>query len=421
MLVFRTMNKKDFTNRKKEIKAHFEAGYNEIGTEKVRELITELFSEKEFVKITQINGWSFVDKSAKQIFETAYALVETDNKKEAEAIYQKLLNNDPDNYSILNNLSNIKKEFGDIEKAWELISKAYDLGADDEIISRNYDNLSSIIEDIRQEKDFFKSTLQGIERENDFVIGKLDCFLKNVQCETNFSDFRIPIPNWKFKVLMQTDSQKADSLRDQWLEKGYIKRTGDRGQYNEHVYKINPYIQKAIASVKRIKLPEQWIEGIEKINAEELSRIGYFEILDQVSKVKKKFKNIILRDINELFLKYLLENNKAVIVMSGSLVETLLIYFCEKRGIKNISYSRGNRNIKKKLYASDLGDLLSYFQEQKHLSDILVHMGNISRISRNFIHPGKELRDTEELNQAKTDLCFISAIEIIKFVCTRRN
>jgi hypothetical protein len=40
-------------------------------------------------------------------------------------------------------------------------------------------------------------------------------------------------------------------------------------------------------------------------------------------------------------------------------------------------------------------------------------MGNISRIYRNFVHPGKELREAESLNQAKADLCFVSTIEIL--------
>lgn len=415
------MKQKEFTDWKKEIKSHFEADYDDIANEKVRELITELFSEKDFANIATVYGWNFVEKKEKSFFETAYALVETGNKKEAEKVYQNLLKNEPDNSAILNNLSNIKKEFGQIEKAWELILKAYEIDPEDEIIERNYKNLADIIEDHRQEEEFFKASLPAIERENEFVLGKLDCYLKNVKSDPNFVDGEIPIPNWKFKVLMQTDAQKADSLKDQWLEKGYIKRTGERGKYNEHIYKINPYIKEAVKSVKKIELPNKWIEGIESINAVALSELGYFETITRVRRVKKKFNILFVRDINELFLNYLMKNNKAVIVLSGSLVETLLIYFCEKKNLKTISYSRRNRNIKKRLYDSDLGDLLSYFQEQKSLSDILVHMGNISRISRNFIHPGKELREAEELNQSKADLCFISALEIIKFVCTRTN
>ena len=39
-------------------------------------------------------------------------------------------------------------------------------------------------------------------------------------------------------------------------------------------------------------------------------------------------------------------------------------------------------------------------------------LSNLSRIYRNFIHPGKELK--EELNKAKSDLCFICVMEILR-------
>jgi hypothetical protein len=83
-----------------------------------------------------------------------------------------------------------------------------------------------------------------------------------------------------------------------------------------------------------------------------------------------------------------------------------------------ISYQREDKRITRKLYDSDLGDLLTFFEQQKMMEDITIHMGNISRIYRNFIHPGKELREKEELNQNKADLCFISTLEIIKAVCS---
>jgi hypothetical protein len=51
------------------------------------------------------------------------------------------------------------------------------------------------------------------------------------------------------------------------------------------------------------------------------------------------------------------------------------------------------------------------------VSDLFVHMGNIARISRNFIHPGKELREAEQLSQAKADMCVISALEVVRHIC----
>jgi hypothetical protein len=113
-----------------------------------------------------------------------------------------------------------------------------------------------------------------------------------------------------------------------------------------------------------------------------------------------------------------MKNNKTVVILSGSIVETLLIYNCEKKKIKDISYQRHNKTISKKLYESDLGDLLSYYENTRFLGDGVVHMGNISRIYRNFVHPGKELRDQETLDDTKANICFVSTLEILKRICT---
>ena len=215
----------------------------------------------------------------------------------------------------------------------------------------------------------------------------------------------------------ETDAQKADSLRDHWLERNYIRKTGLRGNYNEHIYQINPYLGNALRTVSFTKLPENWVHGITELDAERLTSLNYFDLVVRISKVRKKYRKILLRDLDELFLNYLMKNWKAVITLAGSIVETVLLYFCEKKNILEITYSRNQKQSTKKLYDADLGDLLSFFEQENMLSDILVNMGNISRISRNYIHPGKELREAEELNQAKVDICFISALEIIKSIC----
>jgi hypothetical protein len=228
----------------------------------------------------------------------------------------------------------------------------------------------------------------------------------------------MPIPKWKLKVMMSTDEQKALSLLDQWLKKGYVCKTGDRGSYGEYIYELNPLLLKELTKVKPKKINPQWLRGIELLNIETLESLLYFNIIQSIEKAKKSIRTILRRDIDELFLNYVMKNNKAVVILSGSIVETLLIYYCEKKQIKDISYQRHNKTISKKLYESDLGDLLTYYENTKLLGDVVVHMGNISRIYRNFVHPGKELREQETLDDAKANMCFVSTLEILKRICT---
>lgn len=54
----------------------------------------------------------------------------------------------------------------------------------------------------------------------------------------------------------------------------------------------------------------------------------------------------------------------------------------------------------------------SFAEDQKFFGQDFTHLSNLSRIYRNFVHPGKELKD--RIDSHKSDLCFISTIEILK-------
>lgn len=108
-----------------------------------------------------------------------------------------------------------------------------------------------------------------------------------------------------------------------------------------------------------------------------------------------------------------MKNHKSTIILSGSLIETLLIYHLKKKKITNVSYEVNNRKVSKELFEATLNDLLQFLEQKKMLEKHFVHLGNISRIFRNYVHPGKELRETEELDQSKSNICYISASELI--------
>jgi len=411
------MNQKEFQKRKSEIKNLYNQGNFEDAEALCLDLVYELFEEKQYSRIADLYNTGFVNpKRHLWIFEVAYALNEHGQYDEAERIYEFILASEPQNAAVLNNLSNLKKAKGEIDLAYDLIQKAFELDPKDEIISRNHENLTLIVHEREEIEANYKHALTYLDRENDFVIGKLKAFVNNARKDRDFKNGRMPIPRWKFKVLMGTDDQKARSLLDQWLDKGYLRRTGERGDYNEHIYEINPYLAKALTELKPTKINPKWVTGISDLNASKLEDLDYFEIVARVSKIKRSFRSILLRDIDELFLNYIMGNEKSAVILSGSIVESALIYYCEKKKISKISYQRHNRTINKKLYDCDLGDLLSFFEQNKLLANVVVHMGNISRVYRNFVHPGKELREAESLNQAKVNLCFMSTLEILKCV-----
>ncbi|RZJ44543.1 MAG: hypothetical protein EOO19_11860 [Chryseobacterium sp.] len=105
-------------------------------------------------------------------------------------------------------------------------------------------------------------------------------------------------------------------------------------------------------------------------------------------------------------------HEKATIVLSGSLVELLLIYYCEKKKMMTITIldSKGSPK-KKKLYECVLIDLIEFVEQTKPFGNDFFHLSNLSRIYRNFIHPGRELKDS--LDKSKAEICFVGTREIL--------
>ena len=377
--------------------------------------VLDLFKEKKYSDIVEADKKL---ESVPIIFEVAYAYNEIGDLNKAEEIYEDILSfpGEENNAAILNNLSNIKKENKDINKAYELIRKAFKIDCKDEIIKRNYENISRIIQEKDEKKLLFKNAGENLKKETEWALEKLHNFLISVKKEKDFKDDKIPIPKWKFKVLIGTDDKKAESLRGQWVEKGYIRITNEKGNYSEMIYEINPYLAKFLKKATPPQLNKEWFRGIDNINVENLEKIKYFEIFSNIQKINKKYKKLITRDFDELVFNYLLKNRKTVIVLSGSFVELLFTYYCEKKNIKQIEYNLGTKKVKRDLYECTLSDFLNYFQEQKSFKSIVIHIGNLTRIYRNFIHPGNEIRIKESLDDSKVEICFHSTLEITQIL-----
>ena len=101
-------------------------------------------------------------------------------------------------------------------------------------------------------------------------------------------------------------------------------------------------------------------------------------------------------------------------MISGSLLEMILTYYCEKKKLLTIQIKDSKGNIQsKKLYDCVLIDLITFVESKKLFGNDFNHLGNLSRIYRNFIHPGLELKSKADI-KPKADLCFISSLEILK-------
>lgn len=405
------MEKQKFKKILKEIKRMVDDGEDELANDFAGTIIEDLYKERDFPKIAEIfeNQWFGTrNVPAFTSFEVAYALSELGETSEAEKIYESLLKENSDNTSVLNNLAIIKEKKWELKKALQYIKKAEKLSwKADEVISRNFKRISD-----NHEK--YSGISETLGKENDYVISKLRYFIANFKKEPVFRNGWTSLANWKFKVLIGADEERAKSLKDQWLSKNYLIDTGDRNELGSHCYKLNPFLEELLARLITTTINPRWSAGIEALNVTELKKLDYFDIKKKLEKANKKYSWLLQRDFDELVVNYLMKNRKTVIVLSGSFLELLFTYWCEKKKHDKVIYSQWNRQVVKNLYDSTLWDFLEFFEQSGFFDDSVLHIGQMSRIYRNFVHPWKEIKQEETLDDTKMELCMHAVLSITK-------
>ena len=384
-------------------------------------IIEGLFKHKKYADIVSLCNLftedALVDSAI--LFEYAYALNEQKDKNRSKEIYTKYIKIQPNSNAALNNLANILKSEGQLDTAIEYYKKAIELDKDDTIAKNNLANTLEIkVERDKQlaikraEDQLFKEAISYLRNENGFVLEKLHNLIDSVKIDSSFNNWQLPIAKWKFAKYLKTDAQKAESLKEQWLKKNYIVDTSNRDSNNVIIYNINPYLENEIQNITSKIIPKKWISGFENITIDELESFDYFNIKAKISKVNKKYKDLIIRDYDELVFNYLVANTKTVVILSGSLLELVLMYYCEKKKYTTISYNNNGKPVSKKISEVVLFDLIAFAETNKLFNSDFHALGNLSRIYRNFVHPSKEFKSS--LDKAKSDLCFISVCEILK-------
>ncbi|MCP1252519.1 hypothetical protein NK212_11715 [Elizabethkingia sp. S0634] len=391
-------------------------------------IIDILFKNKKYSQIIDLKNTFEHSKLEKADiwFEIAYSYNEIGKIKESEKVYEYILSRNKKTGAILNNLANIygdKKDINYVGKAIKMYEEAIKIDGSEELYERNLKNTKDTFEELLKEKNendyienSFKKSLLLIKNEDYFSLESLGSFINNIKKEENFKDGEVPIQNEYFPSLVKSNITNALKLKDIWISKNYILQTDKYDNYNIPIYKINPYIEEEIIKYKQLILekdiPIKWIDGFSKLNMLRLDEIEYFILKEKISKFNKKYKNLINRDFDELVLNYLMGNIKSTVVLSGSFVELVLTFYLERKKVRNISYLQNGRSISKNIYDSNLYDLISYIEQSNYFGKDFFHLTNLSRVYRNFIHPGLELKD--ELNKGKSDICFISTLEILK-------
>jgi tetratricopeptide (TPR) repeat protein len=382
-------------------------------------LFKHFFSTKEYERVLFLGKLFDKDEITKidVWFEIAYSHGELDDANSAERAYKNELEKHPKSSASNNNLAIILEKKGLLEEALQYLNEARKIEPDKELYERNFLRVKEQLNELKTKENEYQAAIKFLENETDFAITRLTNFINNAKTDKNFDNYKLPIANWMFPKLMGTNKDLSNSLREQWLNKSYIFKTEFQDEHNVFYYEINPFIEKALLKQSFCKIDEKWTNGITQLSKELLEEINYSDNLLALSKISKLYREPIIRDYKELTINYFLNNEKATVILAGSLTEYLLTYYCAKKKIKTISYhSPKGKTITRKLYDCVLDDLIKYFEENNILKSDFYHLNNLARIYRNYVHPGRELKDADGLNMNKAKICFLGVSELLKMI-----
>jgi tetratricopeptide (TPR) repeat protein len=403
-----------------------EYSFREIFVEKIEPIVEELHKQKKYkevIDIYELISKSQIDK-ADIWFEVGYAFNELKKYEKAKFAYKRHIELKGETSAVLNNLANIYKREDKLDEAIDMYQKALILEKDDEIAKNNLNNAIQRKKKFTKEADkkkaldsLFLRAIELLKTENYFILESLNSFILNCKNEEEFENWKLPIQDEMFPVLLHTNARKAYELRDNWISKNYIIKTEESNEFDIPFFQLNPYIESEVTRLRGIatdtNLPKEWLNGLNNISLFQLEEIDYTASIKKIEKINQKFKPLVLRDFNELVFNYLVGNRKTTVILSGSFVELLLTYYCERKKLKTISYTNQHGNtIRKNLYDCVLFDLISFIEEKKFFGNDFFPLSNLSRVYRNFVHPGVELKNI--LDKTKSDLCFISSLEILR-------
>lgn len=386
-------------------------------------IISWLFKNKRYLDIVElVELYKFENLVDYSGFKIAFSYSEVKNDKKAKKYYEFLHSSESQNSSaICNNLAIIYESESDFDKAVDLYEEAHNLSANDKAPylkrKESCQNRKKEYEELMADK---RNAVVQLENENIWSLNILKGFLEN-RDENGFI-------KCSYKLLpkfMSLNATKANEMNSSYLEKKYYMKVPSEIHHldtGSTVYKVNELV---VQRVIKIFADESRINDL--LNKTRSFTINAFDdydydetLFNKLNSIKNdKIRDMLLRDIEENFIALLSESYKTSLVLSGSIIEAILLYALLEKGIDRYDLPDGNRLKKTKVDNMTLNDLL-YVSEQEHLfsHEIRKHADAV-RGYRNLIHPSVEIRkgkDTPVVVDYNAKIAWGVTLKVIKEV-----
>ena len=374
----------------------------------ITELISALHKNEKYENIIKICNYFSEDilEEENVLFEIAFAYGKINDELNAKRFYEKIWKKKQKDSAVANNLALLYENEGDCRLAKELLEKALKLNPDDKTAQENLQRVTKYLDDeaknIQRCNKEQKKALEDIKTENIYIYEKL----ANLIASEDDEKYIIASYNQLCGIL-KARSEKVQELMKNFLQKNYIIKVQNHNiDTASNVYCVNHLVREFILKEKK-RIEENKPLSIigEKINLDSFEYLGFDNNLLQKIDLKifdDDLKDILKRDLRENVFALLTESYKTALVLSGSIIEAIILNKVRNSNI--VSYlPRLDARKKKKVIEMNLSELLFVADKNKIINAQLYHFSQALKHYRNFIHPAVEIRKTKVKKDIKDD------------------
>lgn len=183
----------------------------------------------------------------------------------------------------------------------------------------------------------------------------------------------------------------------------YFKKAAALSKEELHIRNACRIEEKIEEQKKRVRSQKQkeYRDIAKNIKLEYFEQIGYDEgLISKFSSIQDAdIRDILLRDLKECVIAIATGQNKNATIMAGSIIEALLYAKLTDKCITSYIISTRSGTTNKALKDMALADLLFVAEQEKLIKPNSIHLSHYVRDYRNFIHPAKEIRSTDNISQ----------------------
>jgi hypothetical protein len=262
----------------------------------------------------------------------------------------------------------------------------------------------------------YTKALEKLKKEPIWFIGRLSLFydIANATGEIQCTYKNRP-------TILKVRPDKANELVDKMVENGYIEKLSSKNNLEPVKYIINPMIKIFLQEKRsRIEKNKEYEIMSEKLNIDSIEEIGYSnELINLLDNIQQDdLREILKRDLKECAVCILTEQNKASIVMCGSIIEAILMYKVLDEKIEKYDIgSLLNKSTKiKRVIDMDINELLSIVDKEGLIEKEHFYLTHFARSYRNIIHPACEIRKGFDVSKDEATFMWDILLRIIRAI-----